>query len=176
MLLTIDIDEETGKVTIDPSRARKQAAKEWDGRSIAAQLVKSAPERRYSLCLAYPCLRADQAVASDGHRDFASAQAVEDGAWNFLQKGGNVGLFHANGTDNAGTCVESYIWRPDHDWIIKAANGTEQVIHTGDWLVGIVWTPKAWGLIKSGQVTGVSMQGSAIRRQPSPEALASLRP
>lgn len=59
--------------------------------------------------------------------------------------------------------------------MIKAADGSTQTVCDGDWLIGIVWTPETWQLIKSGQVRGVSMQGSAVRRRPSPETLAALR-
>lgn len=176
MLLTIDIDEATGRVVIDPGSARKQAAEpeRWDGESIAAKLVKAAPERRYTLCVAYPANRADVGVAADGARDFASPEAVEQAAWSYLSKGGGIGIGHRQGTDQAGTCVESYVWRGD-PWVIKAADGSAQTVHPGDWLIGVVWTPQAWQLIKSGALTGVSMQGTATRRKPSPEALARLR-
>lgn len=174
MLLTIDIDEDTGKVTVDPGAARKQAAEEWDGTGIATQVFKAAPERRYTLALAYPALKPDRGVASDGFRDFATPQAVEDAAWAYLRKGAAVGLWHAEGTENSGTCVESYVYRGP-DWRIDSPDGSVQVIKSGDWLVGVVWTPRAWDLIKSGHITGVSMQGTATRRRPDPATLAQLR-
>ena len=174
MLLTIEVDEETGKVTVDPGAARKQAAEEWDGNGVAGTLVKSVDERRFTLVVGYPALRADQAQAADGFRDFASPEAVEDAAWNYLQKSPRVGLWHSRGTDGAGTVTESYIYRGP-DWHMTAADGSEQVIKAGDWLLGIVWNPETWKLIKNGRIRGVSMQGSAVRRQPSREALASLR-
>jgi Putative phage serine protease XkdF len=177
MLLTIDIDEDTGKVVIDPGTARKQAAEPepWDGESIAAQVVKSAPERRFTLAVAYPSMRVDVGVAADGARDFANPEAVEQAAWSYLSKGGGIGIGHQQGTDRAGQCVESYIFRGDAPWVIKAADGSTQTVHPGDWLLGVVWTPEAWRLIKSGELTGVSMQGTASRRKPTPEALAALR-
>lgn len=122
----------------------------------------------------YPSLRPDQAIASDGFRDFAGPQAVEDAAWSYLQKSPLVGLWHKEGTTGAGAVTESYIYRGP-DWRLTAADGSEQVIKAGDWLLGIVWTPESWQLIKSGQVRGVSMQGSAVRRQPDAETLATLR-
>lgn len=175
MQLTLDINEETGRITIDPGAARKQAAEEWDGDSIAARLVKAAPERRFTLAVAYPSMRVDAGVAADGAQDFASPEAVEDAAWSYLRKGGGVGIGHRQGTDNAGTCVESYVFRGSDPWVLKAADGTTQTVYPGDWLIGIVWSPQAWELIKSGHLSGVSMQGTASRRKPSPEALAALR-
>lgn len=175
MLLTIEVDEDTGRVTIDPAAAaRKQAPERWDGTGIATKVFKAAPERRYTLALAYPALKPDRGVAADGYRDFATPDAVEDAAWAYLRKGAAVGLWHAQGTENAGTCVESYVYRGP-DWHIDSPDGSAQVIKAGDWLVGVVWTPRAWDLIKSGRITGVSMQGTATRRKPDAATLAQLR-
>jgi Putative phage serine protease XkdF len=161
-------------VTIDPSAARKQAPEPWDGTGIAACLAKAVPERRYGLYVAYPANRADVSMAADGYRDFAGEAAVEDAAWTYMLKSPNVGLWHAQGTDGAGRIVESYVYRGP-DWQLTAADGSAQVIKAGDWLVGIVWEPDAWEAVKSGRINGVSMQGTATRRMPSPEALAALR-
>lgn len=150
------------------------AAEEWDGTGIAARMVKSQPERRFGLYCAYPANRLDVAVAADGYQDFASPAAVEDGAWQFMAKSRQIGLWHAQGTENAGTCVESYIYRGP-DWQVTGPDGAQQVIKAGDWLVGIIWEPEPWELVKSGVINGVSMQGTATRRKPSPEALAALR-
>lgn len=174
MFLRVTIEDGSERVVIDAGQATRERAEPWDGSSIAAQVVKAAPERRFTLCVAYPANKPDTAVAADGCRDFAGPDAVENAAWSYLSKGGGIGLDHRDGTDNAGQCVESYIWRGD-PWVLKAADGSVQTVHPGDWLVGIVWTPEAWDLIKSGRVTGVSMQGTAVRRRPSPEALAQLR-
>jgi Putative phage serine protease XkdF len=138
---------------------------------VAGVLVKADEERKYTLTVAYPADKADKAVAADGHRDFASKDAVRQAAWSFLVKSPKVGLHHADGTDGAGTVVESFTW-PGPDWSPQGAGYT---VKEGDWLVGVVWSDEAWSLIKSGKVGGVSMQGSAKRRKPAPEALAGLR-
>jgi hypothetical protein len=158
-----------GTVTVETGAAVKGAA-EWDGDGLAGVLVKASDERRYILAVAYPADRADVAVAQDGHRDFASKQAVEDAAWNYLRKRGSVGLWHADGTEGAGEVVESFIW-PGDDW----ATGSGYVVKKGDWLVGIVWDDISWEMVKAGMIGGVSMQGSARRRTPTAEAIAALR-
>lgn len=152
----------------EPGHAAKGAT--WDGESVAGVLVKASDERRYTLVCAYPSDRADVAVAADGHRDFASKAAIEEAAWNYLRKGGGVGLDHADGTDGAGERVESYIW-PGDDWTTPSG----YVVKQGDWMLGIIWTPEAWELVKAGKIGGVSMQGSAKRRTPTAEAIAALR-
>ena len=104
----------------------------------------------------------------------ASAEVVEKAAWNFLRKGAKVGLWHEPGHDDAAEVVESYVWRGE-PWVIKAANGTDQTIMAGDWLVGLVLSEPTWELYKSGDIGGVSPQGRGKRKVPDAATLAKLR-
>lgn len=140
------------------------------GKVLGCAVVKSTPERRYTLGVAYPANRADVGVAADGFRDFAGPEALEAAAWSYLRKGGSVGLHHADGTEGHGTVVESYLYRGP-DW--PQENG--YVVKAGDWLLGVVWDEETWPLVKSGAIRGFSPQGAAKRRTPTPEALAALR-
>ena len=161
-----------GTITIDTgagSPAVKGVAA-WDGASLSGVLAKASDELQYTLVCVYPADKADVSVAADGHRDFASKAAVREAAWNFLRKGGKVGLAHEDGTDGAGTIVESFLW-PGDDWATKSG----YVVKEGDWMAGIVWDDPAWELVKAGKIGGVSMQGSAKRRTPTAEAIAALR-
>ena len=164
--MRVTVEDAGSRVTIDGGVVAKDAAgtpEAWDGTSIAARLVKSAPERRYTLHCAYPAMKADVVTAADGYKDFASPEAVENAAWSFLTKSPKIGLWHKNGTEGAGRVVESYIHRAG-DWTITAADGSTQVIKTGDWLVGVQWEPSTWEMSKDGRIRGVSLQGSATRR------------
>lgn len=153
----------------DPKPAAKSAT--WDGETIAGVVVKADAELRETLAVAYPADRADTAKALDGHRDFASKEAVRRAAHAFLEKSREVGLDHADGTTGAGTVVESYIW-PGDDW---TPDGAAYTVKQGDWLVKTRWSPEAWARIKAGEVTGVSMQGKARRAKATPEQVAALR-
>ena len=158
-------------VTADPGRTFTA----WDGETVKGVLVaKSDDERKYTLTVAYPADSPDVSRARDGFQDFASVGAVEKAAWSYMEKARNVGLMHAEGTDGAGTVVESYIYRGP-DWHIQAPNGSDQVIKAGDWLIGIKWGQDAWNMIKSGEIGGVSMQGAAERRTPSPADIARVK-
>ena len=143
-------------------------------KDIGISLIKSQEEQRYTLGVAYAANMPDVSKAADGHRDFAGPEALEKAAWSYMQKGGNVGLHHQSGTDGQGTVVESYIYRGD-PWVVKAADGSDQTIMPGDWLVGVVWSEEAWPLIKAGIVNGFSPQGSARRDVPSAESIAKFR-
>lgn len=151
--------------------AHNPATPYWDGETVKSIVVKASDEKRFTLQVAYPADSPDAAVARDGFQDFASKDAVEAAAHGYMAKHRNVGLHHAEGTDGAGTVVESYIYRGP-DWRVEGADGSAQVIKAGDWLMGIVWDEPAWNLIKSGELTGVSMQGGAKRQVPSPSDIA----
>jgi hypothetical protein len=147
----------------------------WDGETIKGVVVKSEDETKYTLTVAYPANSPDVAKARDGFQDFASPGTVEKAAWSYMRNainnGGEIGAYHQDGTEGDGILVESYIYRGP-DWAVKAADGTEQVIKTGDWLVGVIWSDTAWDSFKSGESTGVSMQGMARRQAPSPSDVA----
>ncbi|TVZ01264.1 hypothetical protein EAS64_33845 [Trebonia kvetii] len=144
----------------------------WDGETVKGVVIKSNDELRYTLCVAYPVDTPDVEKARDGFRDFASEEALRKAAWSFMDNGAEVGAFHAEGTEGAGRTVESYIL--PCDWVVKAVDGEEYTIPAGSWMQGTIWSEPAWDLIKSGEITGMSMQGGAKRRTPSPADVARI--
>lgn len=113
-------------------------------------LMKTENQQRYTLGVAYP---ADEI---DSHGDFASAEDVEQAAWNYLTTARGVGLMHKSGTDGAGVVVESYIYRGP-DWTVD-----DQIVKAGDWLLGVVWDEPSWHEIQAGRLRGYSIQGLSL--------------
>lgn len=118
------------------------------GRLARYALIKRADENRYTLGVAYP------AREVDAHGDFAKAEEIERAAWRFMQAP-KVGLMHKFGTEGRGRVVESYIYR------FEKTKFGGQDIRPGDWLLGVVWDEPSWELIKSGALSGFSIQGWA---------------
>lgn len=139
-------------------------------------LIKAVEESQFTLGVAYPVNKLDVKQARDGRRDFASHEVVERAAWDWMLKSQDIGLFHENGTSGHGTVVESSVYRGP-DWLVKSADGTEQTIVAGDWLMGTLWDDPAWSLVKSLYVRGYSPQGRARRGAGpvDPHKLAALR-
>lgn len=164
--------EFTVRISVEPKA--EAAPEEISGDGVAGMVVKSEEDQRYTLTVAYPANKPDVAIAQDGFRDFASAGAVEKAAWSYLRKSPNVGLWHQGGTDGSGEVCESYIYRGP-DWTIQASDGSQQVIKSGDWLMGIIWSEESWPLVKQGLIGGVSPQGRAKRRTPDAADVARLR-
>jgi Putative phage serine protease XkdF len=174
--MRITVEDTSGRrVVIDGDDLEKgiAPAEQWDGKSVAGTLIKAEEERRYTLVVAYPASKPDANIAADGFRDFAGHDAVEKAAWSYMLKSRQVGLWHQDDTEGAGNVVESYVYRGPN-WTIKSGDA-EYTVQAGDWLMGIQWSEDTWPLVKSGRIGGVSMQGSAIRRRPTAEALAALR-
>ena len=133
-------------------------------------VVRTDNAERFTLSVAYPAGRANVSAGEDGFRDFASAQAIERAAHDYLLKSCQVGLLHEEGTEGAGQVVESYIYRgPDWD------TGTGHVVKEGDWLLGIVWSEETWPLVVAGQIGGLSVEGTA-RRRAVPHEVAEMQP
>ncbi|QGJ93454.1 capsid maturation protease [Arthrobacter phage Mufasa8] len=123
------------------------------------------PEERYVLGVAYPANR------PDGHGDYMVPETVEKAAWGYYQTG-DVGLQHRDGTIGHATVVESYIYRGP-DWKQRGADGSEQIIKSGDWLLGAILDEPTWEAVKKGDFTGWSIQGAGVRlRNQSKEVTA----
>lgn len=119
------------------------------------------PERRFILGLAYQAGRDPRiAKGADGARDFFTADELEEACWSFLPNGGEVGLFHLDGSVGHFSTRENCIYRgPDWD------QGNGLVIKRGDWLIGGICDEIAWDLVKTRRVTGFSPQGAARRHR-----------
>jgi len=143
--------------------------------TVALRLLKASDaEQRISFGVAYPAMKADAAVAQDGHRDFIRPEQLERAAHQFLAEHREIGLHHADGTSGSGVVVESAIHR-GKAYKTTAIDGSEVKVEPGDWVLAVRWSPEAWKLIKSGQVRGYSPQGMAQRRKPSKSDIVKLR-
>jgi hypothetical protein len=111
------------------------------------------------LGIAYPANRLD------GHGEFMRPESVRKAAQSYI--GARiVGLDHVDGTEGCGTVTGTLVW-PEEFGVMKvmAANGTEQEIHPGDWLLETEFEPGIWPDIRKGKYTGWSIQGMGARRE-----------
>lgn len=131
-------------------------------------VIKSSDADRYLLTVVYSCHKRPGRGA-DRRLDVVSPRVLELGAWQFMRNGGRVGMFHEPGHEGAATLVESSIYRGP-PWDVHGDGSV--VIKAGDWLAGLILTPPAWALYKSGKIRGVSLQGDADRKPASAATLA----
>jgi hypothetical protein len=138
-------------------------------------LIKGAQEEdRFVLMVGYSPNKMPLRGA-DGFIDLASPNVVEKACWKFMLNGAGGGLLHKAGGENDVKIVENYIYRNPVPWVLKANDGSEQVICQGDWVIGAILSPQTWEDFKKAKYRGGSIQGGARRKPASAETLARVR-
>lgn len=112
---------------------------------------------------------------ADGFIDIASPEVIEKACWRYMANGAGAGLMHKAGGEDAFKVVENYIYRNPIPWVLKAADGSEQTIREGDWVIGVICSKEVWTDVMSGKYGGGSLQGGAARIHPRAETLARQR-
>ena len=163
------VDDFLSAVWVDPLTKEEAPAEH--------AVLKARDEDHFLLMVAYspnrmPLRGADKMIDLGG-----DDEVMEKGCWRFMAKGAKTGMFHQEGHGDEAVCVENGIYRNDEPWVVKDTKGepTGEIVRKGDWLVGFILSDYAWGLYKSGQIGGVSMQGGARRKPASAAALARVR-
>lgn len=131
-------------------------------------VVKANDEDRFLLMVAYSPHRMPLR-GKDGRTDVVSPSVLEKACWQYRANGLGTGMWHEAGHGDEAMCVENSIYRGP-DWDVHKDGSL--VVKAGDWLVGFVLSPHAWSLYKAGKIGGVSLDGRAGRKKPSPETLA----
>lgn len=92
----------------------------------------------------------------DSQGDFMTAEGIRQMAWNFMKKQAlhKVDVQHCQ-QESGSYIVESFIAREG-----------DPVFIPGSWVVGVkIPDPEIWGLVKSGELNGFSLDGFGIRRK-----------
>lgn len=93
----------------------------------------------------------------DSQDDIYSAEEIRKAAHRFMEEQRNLGVMHRH-LDNEGLVIlENYIA------LVDMKIGT-QTVKKGTWLLGMrVKSDRIWAMVKSGDFTGLSIGGAAIR-------------
>lgn len=106
----------------------------------------------------------------DAQGDIYSAEEVRSAAHRFLEEFGGIGLMHQMRVNDQVKILESYLAPTDFSL------GT-LVVRRGTWLLAVrVLSDELWERVKSGELTGLSIGGTARRvpePQPRPDVSAS---
>ena len=132
-------------------------------------ILKSAPESRYTMG---PMYMPDQL---DAHGEWTTAADLEKSMFKYVeQTGATRDVFLQHKPDiPAGKWLAVMPWpyevsatvRKSIDGVTKAESTT---FPAGTVFMGVQWEPWAWPLVKSGEITGLSMGGHARRVEGSP--------
>jgi site-specific DNA-adenine methylase len=97
----------------------------------------------------------------DAQHDVYSAAEVRDAAHRFLEQFRNVGLMHQGYVNDKVKILESYLAPTSFE-----LDGAQ--VKKGTWLLAVhVLDDELWSLIKAGELTGLSIGGSARREEAS---------
>lgn len=152
----------------EPSRAEEVAR-----RALSKVALAKADEQRYVLCVVLE--PQEGATTDDSQGDTYTADEIEKAQqWYAENSDGGTRVMHGKPADaarvglrpeiandpNATRVLENYIVRCDDP--TTTING--QVIRRGTWMIALrIVDDELWAKVKSGEITGVSIGGSAVR-------------
>lgn len=93
--------------------------------------------------------------------DVWDADEIRKACHTFARNGGVIDLEHIDGTDGSGTMVENAL--AHHTFDVTDPSGQTHTISKGSWYVAIEPDTKLRKSIEDGDITGVSVDGDAIR-------------
>ena len=102
--------------------------------------------------------------ARDSDNEYADGEDLQKAVWDYHR----AGYFKARDTHTnreIGEVVEIMTWPVEH--IAEVRTGDGQVMKyklpAGTVYAGVIWSPEAWTLVKSGKLRGYSLGGRAVR-------------
>jgi hypothetical protein len=113
----------------------------------------------------------------DAHGEWADKAEVQKAFWKYLAREDRDIRLQHNLEIVAGQWVEGATWPYEVSLPVKHPEGdVEYTFPAGTPFLGIVWEPWAWELIKSGEIRGLSIGGTAKRLEADLEVEASYDP
>lgn len=135
----------------------KQAPEDASPRTT--RLIKQATEERFTLA---PWYIPDK---YDAQNEWTDARELQKALWDYVRGGDRTIRLQHDTSIKAGEWVEAMTL--PHEWTtpVQKSNGATGSITypSGTVLLGVVWEPWAWEMVKSGEITGFSIGGSAER-------------
>jgi len=125
----------------------------------STRLIKQADEERFTLA---PWYIPD---TYDAQNEWTDAKELQKALWDYVRGGDRAIRLQHQKDIKAGEWVEAMTLPYEWTTPIRKANGSGGSItyHAGTVLMGVVWEPWAWEMVKKGQITGFSIGGSAER-------------
>lgn len=143
------------------TRARKtfKLTEKIEPRVNKSRLIKQASEERFTLA---PWYIPDK---YDAQNEWTDAVELQKALWDYVKSGDrDIRLQHQKDI-KAGEWVEAMTLPYEWTTPVQKSNGSSGAITypAGTVLLGVVWEPWAWEMVKSGEITGFSIGGSAER-------------
>jgi hypothetical protein len=136
--------------------AMKSADSEQGNTRIESQLVLKQDRDDEEKRISYAPAMIPREIDKEG--DLVPTPVVEQAAHDYLKNDGGVDTDH-NLIEGKGEVVESWIEPDERTWDLP--DGGTETYPAGTWMLGIEWQAEPWERIKEGELTGLSIYGSA---------------
>lgn len=119
--------------------------------------MKADDEKRYTFSPLYAPGR------DDSHGEYVTADDLQQGTWDYVRRGNFEVNWQHFPSVRAGECVEIVSWPYPVSAQMMGTNGVQKVdLPANTVFQGVVWDEWAWPLVKSGHITGLSLEGRAF--------------
>lgn len=101
----------------------------------------------------------------DAHGEWTDADTLQQALWGYVRAGDRTIKLQHNTEVDAGEWVEAVTWPQPVDLQMVTADGEIRMesFPANTVFLGVVWEPWAWELVQSGQITGYSIGGKAVK-------------
>lgn len=152
----VKIGVEDGKIVVKSNPTSSQVHVD----SIMGEELEKEAELRYTFSPWYV------PESLDAHSEWTDRREVQQAFWNYLADDNRVIRLQHNLDVIAGEWVEGATWPFEVTVPVKHPDGdTEYTFPAGTPFLGVIWEPWAWELIKSGEIRGLSIGGTANRAE-----------
>jgi hypothetical protein len=139
---------------------------------LGYEVVKSAPELKYTFGVMYKATNDRDQPIEDAHREWATADELQGSQWEYVKSGDrSIQLQHGiMGFMKIGEWVDIVAW-PKEETVTLTVPGqdpVQSVIPANSIYMGVLWNDQGWQLVKQGRIRGLSMGGLARRRRGGP--------
>lgn len=147
--------------------------------SVSVQIQKSLSEKRIVYGVVMSSYGPD-GIFVDAHGDHITPSAIEDSAHNFK---GQIGLQHSLMLDSddarvVESHVEPYPTKEDYtkamlgeDHSVTKRTFGDDVVYSGDWVLGVKLSERAWDLFQKGEINAFSPGGTGTKAHVEAAAL-----
>ena len=151
-------------------RIIKQLGLDIETGSLYAEIYKAVAEKRFTYTVVYKASKSITEPIKDAHREFATADELQEALWDYVRLGDRDiyvqhGMVEGIGFKKAGEWVElaTIPYEFEAEFKLPGQPIRKSKIPAGSIVMGVIWLPWSWKLVKKGKIRGFSFGGLAGR-------------
>jgi hypothetical protein len=169
----IDVEHDTEEIL----KALEGGADVWDvlarvekTQKVDYLVAKAQVEKKYTFGVAYLATNVPGDPELDSHKEFITAEELQDGQWDYV-KSGDRSIYLQHGMTGSitkiGEWVDIVAWpfEASVELTLPGRPTIKRDIPANSVWIGVLWNDVGWPLVKSGKIRGLSIGGMAKRRR-----------